>query len=135
MELLLFIAAIITYGIYLSYMIVLFGIRIFSIFKYVESMSLISLTLQQGGPHGLLRERATSTGPLGEEVLAMICGGWSRSSATSTGSIAAPDEPTVTVAPDGEKPRGDNNEVAATVSVAGIPSATTSTATRATFRV
>jgi hypothetical protein len=75
MELLLFISAIITYGIYLSYMIVLFGIRIFSIFKYVESMSLISLTLQQGGPHGLLRERATSTGPLGEEVLAMICGG------------------------------------------------------------
>jgi hypothetical protein len=47
MELLLFIAAIITYGIYLSHMIVLFEIRIFSIFKYVESMSLISLTLQQ----------------------------------------------------------------------------------------
>jgi hypothetical protein len=45
-ELLLFIAAIITYGIYLSYMLVLFGIRIFNLFKYIESMSLISLILQ-----------------------------------------------------------------------------------------
>jgi hypothetical protein len=45
-ELLLFIAAIITYGIYLSYMIVLFVIVIFNIFKYVESMPLISLILQ-----------------------------------------------------------------------------------------
>jgi small basic protein len=44
--LLLFIAAIITYGICLSYMLVLFGIRIFNLFKYVESMSLISLILQ-----------------------------------------------------------------------------------------
>jgi small basic protein len=34
MKLLLFIVAIITYGIYLSYMIVLFVIRIFNIFKY-----------------------------------------------------------------------------------------------------
>jgi small basic protein len=49
LELLLFIAAIITYGIYLSYMIVLFGIRIFNLFKYVESMSLISLILQHVG--------------------------------------------------------------------------------------
>jgi small basic protein len=47
LELLLFIADIITYGIYLSYMFVLFRIRIFNIFKYVESMSLISLKLQQ----------------------------------------------------------------------------------------
>jgi small basic protein len=47
LELLLFIAAIISYGIYLSYMIVLFGIRIFNLFKYEGSMSLISLILQQ----------------------------------------------------------------------------------------
>jgi hypothetical protein len=47
LELLLFIAAIISYGIYLSYMIVLFGIRIFNLFKYEGSMSLISLNLQQ----------------------------------------------------------------------------------------
>ena len=47
LELLLFITAIITYDIYLSYMLVLFGIRIFNLFKYVESMSLISLNLQQ----------------------------------------------------------------------------------------
>jgi hypothetical protein len=46
LELLLFIAVIITYGIYLSYMLVLFGISIFNIFKYIESMSLISLKLQ-----------------------------------------------------------------------------------------
>jgi hypothetical protein len=46
MELLLFIAAIITYGIYLSYMPVLFEIRIFNLFKYEGSMSLISLSLQ-----------------------------------------------------------------------------------------
>jgi hypothetical protein len=45
--LLLFIAVIITYGICLSYMLVLFGIRIFNLFKYVESLSLISLILQQ----------------------------------------------------------------------------------------
>jgi hypothetical protein len=48
--LLLFIAAIIIYDIYLSYMLVLFGIRIFNLFKYVESMSLISLNLQQQTP-------------------------------------------------------------------------------------
>jgi hypothetical protein len=47
LELLLFIAAIITYGIYMSYMFVSFGIKIFNMFKYVESMSLISLSLQQ----------------------------------------------------------------------------------------
>jgi hypothetical protein len=47
MELLLFIAVIITYGIYLSYMLVLFGIKIFNLFKYAGSMSLISLILQQ----------------------------------------------------------------------------------------
>jgi small basic protein len=47
LELLLFIAVIITYDIYLSYMPILFGIRIFNLFKYVESMSLISLKLQQ----------------------------------------------------------------------------------------
>jgi hypothetical protein len=41
----------------MSYMLVLFGIRIFNLFKYVESLSLISLNLQQtlgalqlGGP-------------------------------------------------------------------------------------
>jgi hypothetical protein len=44
--LLLFIAAIITYDICLSYMLVLFGIRIFNLFKYIGSMSLISLNLQ-----------------------------------------------------------------------------------------
>jgi hypothetical protein len=44
--LLLFIAVIITYGIYVSYMRVLFRIRIFNIFIYVGSMSLISLKLQ-----------------------------------------------------------------------------------------
>jgi small basic protein len=48
LELLLFIVAIITYGIYMSYMVVLFGIRIFNLFKYEGSMSLISLILQQG---------------------------------------------------------------------------------------
>jgi hypothetical protein len=42
LKLLLFIAAIITYDIYLSYMSVLFGIKIFNIFKYDGSMSLIS---------------------------------------------------------------------------------------------
>jgi hypothetical protein len=47
LELLLFIAAIITYGIYLSYMPVLFEIKIFNIFKYDGIMSLISLILQQ----------------------------------------------------------------------------------------
>jgi small basic protein len=47
LELLLFIAAIITYDIYLSYMLVLFRIRIFKLLKYVESMPLISLILQQ----------------------------------------------------------------------------------------
>jgi hypothetical protein len=45
--LLLFIAAIISYGIYLSYVLVLFGIRIFNLFKYIGSMSLISIILQQ----------------------------------------------------------------------------------------
>jgi small basic protein len=47
LELLLFIAAIISYGIYLSYVLVLFGIRIFNLFKYIGSMSLISIILQQ----------------------------------------------------------------------------------------
>jgi small basic protein len=47
LELLLFIAAIITYDIYLSYILILFRIKIFNLFKYVESMSLISLNLQQ----------------------------------------------------------------------------------------
>jgi hypothetical protein len=47
LELLQFIAAIITYGICLSYMLVLFGIRIFNLFKYIGSMSLIPLILQQ----------------------------------------------------------------------------------------
>jgi hypothetical protein len=46
LELLLFIAAIIIYDIYLSYMLVLFGIRIFNLFKSEGSMSLISLNLQ-----------------------------------------------------------------------------------------
>jgi hypothetical protein len=50
LELLLFIIAIITYGIYLSYMIILFGIRIFNLFKYEGSMSLISLNLQHYNP-------------------------------------------------------------------------------------
>jgi hypothetical protein len=47
LELLPFITFIITYGIYLSYMLVLFRIRIFNMFKYIESMSLVSLKLQQ----------------------------------------------------------------------------------------
>jgi hypothetical protein len=47
LESLLFIAAIITYGIYMSYMSVLFGINIFNIFNYNGSMSLISLILRQ----------------------------------------------------------------------------------------
>jgi hypothetical protein len=47
LELLLSIAVIITYGIYLSYMLVLFRIRIFNLFKFVGSMSLISLKIQQ----------------------------------------------------------------------------------------
>jgi hypothetical protein len=47
LKLLLFIAGIIAYGIHLSYMLVLFGIRIFTLFKYEGSMSLISLSLQQ----------------------------------------------------------------------------------------
>jgi hypothetical protein len=46
LELLLFITAIISYGIYLSYIIILFGIRIFNLFKYKGSMSLVSLNLQ-----------------------------------------------------------------------------------------
>jgi hypothetical protein len=50
LELLLFIAAIIIYGICLSYMLVLFEIRIFTLFKYEGSMSLISLILQQTMP-------------------------------------------------------------------------------------
>jgi small basic protein len=50
LELLLFIAVIITYDIYLSYMLVLFGIRIFNLFKYFGNMSLISLKLQQVCP-------------------------------------------------------------------------------------
>jgi hypothetical protein len=55
--LLLFIAAIVSYGIYLSYMIVLFGIKIFNIYKYVESMSLISLNLQHIWlPHAINNE-------------------------------------------------------------------------------
>jgi hypothetical protein len=51
LELLLFIAVIFTYDIYLNYMFVLFGIRIFNIFKYVRSMSLISLKIQHKGRH------------------------------------------------------------------------------------
>jgi small basic protein len=47
MELLLFVTVIITYDIYLSYILVLFRIRIFNIFKYIESVSLICLILQQ----------------------------------------------------------------------------------------
>jgi hypothetical protein len=40
LDLLLFIAVIITYGIYLSYMSILFGIRIFNLFKYVKACHL-----------------------------------------------------------------------------------------------
>ena len=57
LELLLFIAAIISYVIYLSYMIVLFGIRIFNLFKYEGSMSLISIILQQPLQKGLAPPR------------------------------------------------------------------------------
>jgi hypothetical protein len=39
-----------TYDIYLSYMLVLFEIKIFNIFKYVGSISLISLKLQHHVP-------------------------------------------------------------------------------------
>jgi hypothetical protein len=45
LELLLFVAVIVTYDIYLSYMIVLFKIKIFNIFIYDGSMTLISLKL------------------------------------------------------------------------------------------
>jgi hypothetical protein len=38
LKLLLSIAAIITYDIYLSYMLVLFRIKIFNIYKYIESI-------------------------------------------------------------------------------------------------
>jgi small basic protein len=55
LELLLFIVVIITYGIYLSYMLVLFGIKIFNIFKYDRSMSLISLSLQHNVAGGDFR--------------------------------------------------------------------------------
>jgi hypothetical protein len=41
-----FITVIITYDIYLSYISILFKIRIFNLFKYVKNMSLISLILQ-----------------------------------------------------------------------------------------
>ena len=47
LELLQFVAVIIIYDIYLSYMLVSFGIKIFNIFIYAGSMSLISLKLQQ----------------------------------------------------------------------------------------
>jgi small basic protein len=47
LDLLILIAVTITYGIYISYMLVLFGIRIFNLFKYIGSMSLISLKIQQ----------------------------------------------------------------------------------------
>jgi small basic protein len=47
LKLLRFIAAIIIYDICLSYMLVLFGIRIFNLFKYIGSMSPISILLQQ----------------------------------------------------------------------------------------
>jgi hypothetical protein len=57
LELLLFIAAIIIYDICLSYMLVLFGIRIFNLFKYEGSMSLISLILQ----HQASRRRASAS--------------------------------------------------------------------------
>jgi hypothetical protein len=64
--LLLFIAAIITYGICLSYMLVLFGIRIFNLVKYIGSMSLIPLNLQQKRPLlallSLLARAATGDG-------------------------------------------------------------------------
>ena len=60
MEFLLFIAAIITYGICLSYMLVLFGIRIFNLFKYEGNMSLISLILQQFWPSACPHRRRPS---------------------------------------------------------------------------
>jgi hypothetical protein len=46
LDLLLFIAVRITYGIYNSYMLVLFRIRIFNLIKYIGSLSLISLKIQ-----------------------------------------------------------------------------------------
>jgi dolichol kinase len=63
LELLLFITVIIIYGIYLSYMLILFGIRIFYLFKFEGSMSFISLNLQQvpcthSGHHQLLTVHA-----------------------------------------------------------------------------
>jgi hypothetical protein len=47
LEMLVFVTVTITYVIYQSYMLVLFEIRILNILKYVGSMSLISLKLQQ----------------------------------------------------------------------------------------
>jgi hypothetical protein len=46
LKLLLFVAVIITYDIHPSYMHVLFGIKIFNLFKYDGSMLFISLILQ-----------------------------------------------------------------------------------------
>jgi hypothetical protein len=43
LDMLLFIIVTFIYDIYLSYMLVLFGIRTFNIFKYVKSMSLVSI--------------------------------------------------------------------------------------------
>jgi hypothetical protein len=74
LELLLFIAAIISYGIYLSYMIILFRIRIFNLFKYEGSMSLISLSLKHSVEHQIERGRsgpeAGRSAPMGRTVRA-----------------------------------------------------------------
>lgn len=47
LEILLFMAVAFTYGLFLSYMIFIFRLRIFNLFKYVGGMSLISTNSQQ----------------------------------------------------------------------------------------
>ena len=46
LDLLMLIVVTITYGIYISYMLILFRIRIFNLIKYIGSLSLISLKIQ-----------------------------------------------------------------------------------------
>ena len=70
-EMLLFIAVSFTYGLCLSYMLVLFRIRIFNLFKYVGSMSLISLKLQQSRKP--IREMASSSDVIKPEVFDGAC--------------------------------------------------------------
>ncbi|KAJ1268195.1 hypothetical protein BS78_07G118700 [Paspalum vaginatum] len=71
LEMLLFVAVACTYGFYLSYMLVLFGIRIFNLFKYIGSISLISLKPQQSRKP--IREMALSSDVIKPEVFDGAC--------------------------------------------------------------